>query len=172
MFHLLFCTPAYMWSISLKLFSFKSEINRISKLMNQFWITKVEVVISDCMFDYYCFGFVFCFTSRSTIFQLFWDGFLGLTRTKQWRWSVLLKDTTSRPEWGSNPQPCNQESDVSPSELWVIPVYSSEQAACIIFSQHFTWANVMEKNWLKCILLSPPVLNLCWAVYLPGLNLI
>ena len=32
--------------------------------------------------------FVWGFTSRSPIFQSFWDGFLGSTSTKQWGWSV------------------------------------------------------------------------------------
>ena len=65
--------------------------------------------------------FVWGFTSRLTIFQPFWDSFLGLSSTKQWGWSVLLKDTTPHPGWGSNPRPCHQESDALPTELWVLP---------------------------------------------------
>ena len=61
--------------------------------------------------------------SRSSIFQSFWDGFIGLTSTKQWEWSVLLKDTIPCPGWGSNPRPCDQESDTLPTELSVLPTH-------------------------------------------------
>ena len=41
---------------------------------------------------------------------------------KQWGWSVLLKDTTPRSRWRSNPRPCDQELDTLPTELSVLLV--------------------------------------------------
>ena len=49
-------------------------------------------------------------------FQSCRDVFRGWTSTKQWRWSVLLKDTTPRPWWDSNLRPCDQESGTLPSQ--------------------------------------------------------
>ena len=43
--------------------------------------------------------------------------FLGITSTFLGGKCILLKDTTRRPEWGSNPQPLAPESDALPPLL-------------------------------------------------------
>ena len=54
-------------------------------------------------------------------FQSRLDAFLSCTSTKQYRWSVLLKDTTQRPWLDSNPRPCDQDFSTLLTELAVPP---------------------------------------------------
>ena len=102
--------------------------------------------------------FWFCFTSRSTIFQSFLDGFLGLTSTKQLGWSVLIKDTTRAPSE-------DRTHNALPIELWVLPSESilmnfgmkHQRSKPIIFCSNYdpglTWPILRHGQILQLMLL-------------------
>ena len=47
-------------------------------------VSHFNFVQSHSVYQIFVFGFVLGSTSRSTIFQSYWEGFLGITSTKQW----------------------------------------------------------------------------------------
>ena len=70
------------------------------------------------------------FTSQSPMFHSCGDVFLGRTSTKQWRWSVLLKDTTPCAWWDSNPRPLRSRVRYSTNWANGLLLYKSDVNDC------------------------------------------
>ena len=63
---------------------------------------------------FFCFFFIWFFTSQSTIFQLCWDGSSWVEPVLSKDKCVLLKDKTQWRRWGSNLLPLGLESSTLP----------------------------------------------------------